>query len=50
MTPNYMKFRGLNLHMETEKNGTHGGVAMYVSNKFHFDRRIDLEENILECI
>ena len=31
-------------------NGTHGGVAMYVSNKIQFYRRKDLEENMLECI
>ena len=31
-------------------NGTHGGVAMYVSNKIQFHRRKDLEQNMLECI
>ena len=32
------------------KYDTHGGVTMHVSNKIQFDRRKDLEENMLECI
>ena len=33
-----------------QKNGTHGGVAMYVSNKIQLDCRKGIEEKMLECI
>ena len=41
---------GFKFTHRNRKSGTHGGVAMYVSNKIQFDRRKDLEENVLECI
>ena len=41
---------GFKFIYRNRKNGTHGGVAMYVSNKIQFDCRKDLEENMLECI
>ena len=40
---------GFQFIYQNQKNGTHSGVAMYVSNKIQFDRRKDLEENVLEC-
>ena len=44
------EFPGFKYISRNRKNGAHGGVAMYVSNKIQFDRRKDLEENMLECI
>ena len=41
---------GLKFIYRSRKNDTHGGVAMYVSNKIQFDHRKDLEENMLGCI
>ena len=41
---------GFTFIYRNRENGTHSGGAMYVSNKIPFDRRKDLEENMLESI
>ena len=41
---------GYHFVKKNRRNGPGGGTAMYISDKFTFVRRHDLEQNDLECI